>query len=65
MLAVGVVALRSGALLPRWLGVIAVAIGLAMVTPLAGYLIGEYTVGPALLLFAALGVLLLRGPRDA
>jgi hypothetical protein len=58
-LALGAAALRSGELLPRWLAWVGVAIGAAMVTPLTGYLIGEYTVGPALLLFAALGVLLL------
>ena len=61
MLAVGAVALRSGALLPRWLGVTAVAIGLAMVTPLAGFVLGEYTVAPCFVLLAVLGVLLLRG----
>ncbi len=61
MLAIGAAALRSGALLPRWLAVIAVVIGLAMVTPLAGYVLGEYTVAPCYLLLAVLGVLLLRG----
>jgi hypothetical protein len=61
LLATGAVALRSGALLPRWLGLVALALGLAMVTPLAGYLLGEYTVAPCFLLLAALGVLLLRG----
>ena len=61
MLAIGAAALRSGALLPRWLAVGAVVIGLAMVTPLAGYVLGEYTVGPCYLFLAVLGVLLLRG----
>lgn len=61
MLAIGAVALRSGKLLPRWLAFVAVVIGLAMVTPLAGYLLGEYTVAPCFLLLAVLGVLLLRG----
>jgi hypothetical protein len=61
MLAIGAVALRSGALLPRWLAVVAMVIGLAMVTPVAGYVLGEYTVAPCFLLLAILGVLLLRG----
>jgi len=61
MLAIGAVALRSGALLPRWLALVALVIGVAMVTPLAAYVLGEYTVAPCFLLIAALGVLLLRG----
>lgn len=61
LLAIVAVALRSGALLPRWLAMSALAIGLAMVTPLAGYVLGEYTVAPCFLLVAVLGVLLLRG----
>jgi hypothetical protein len=61
MLAVGAVALRSGALLPRWVGLVALVLGLAMVTPLAGYVLGEYTVAPCFVLFAILGMLLLRG----
>jgi hypothetical protein len=61
IVAIGAVALRSGAVLPRWLGRVALVIGLAMVTPLAGYLLGEYTVVPCFLLLAVLGVLLLRG----
>ena len=60
-LAIGVAALRSGALLPRWLGFVAVVIGIAMVTPLAGYAMGEYTVAPSFVLFAVLGLFLLRG----
>jgi hypothetical protein len=61
MLAIGVVARRSGALLPRWLGLVALGLGLAMVTPLAGYVLGEYTVAPCFVLLAVLGALLLRG----
>jgi hypothetical protein len=61
MLAIGAVALRSGVLLPRWLGLVALVVGLAMVTPIAGYVLGEYTVAPCFLLLAVLGVLLLRG----
>ena len=60
-LAIGVAALRSGALLPRWLGFVAVVTGISMVTPLAGYALGEYTVAPCFVLFAVLGLLLLRG----
>jgi hypothetical protein len=61
MLAIGAAALRSGALLPRWLALVALAVGFAMVTPLAGYVLGEYTVAPGFVLLAVLGVLLLRG----
>jgi hypothetical protein len=61
MLAIGVVALRSGALRPGWLCLVALVLGLAMVTPLAGYVLGEYTVAPCFVLLAVLGVLLLRG----
>jgi hypothetical protein len=61
MLAIGAVALRSDALLPRWLGLVALVIGLAMVTPLAGYVLGEYTVAPCFLILAVLGALVLRG----
>jgi hypothetical protein len=62
-LALGVATLRSGTLLPRWLAAAAIAIGIAMVTPLFGVVLGEWTVGPSLLLFAVLGVLLLMRPR--
>jgi hypothetical protein len=41
-----------------------VAIGLAMVTPLAGYVLGEYTVGPCFLVVAVLGVLLLNDRKE-
>jgi hypothetical protein len=61
MLAIGAVALRSGVLLPRWLALVTLATGLAMVTPAAGYVLGEYTVAPCFVLLAVLGVLLLSG----
>jgi hypothetical protein len=64
MLALGAVALRSRALLPPWLAVLAIAIGVAMVTPLAGYVIGEYTVAPSFLVIAALGILLLNDRKE-
>jgi hypothetical protein len=60
-LATAAAALRARALLPRWLGVVALALGVSMITPLAAYAIGEYTVGPSFLLILVLGVLLLRG----
>jgi hypothetical protein len=44
MLAIGAIALRSGALLPRWLAFVALALGCALVTPLAGHVLGEYAV---------------------
>ncbi len=59
-LATSAVALRARALLPRWLAVVGLAVGVALITPLAAYTIDEYTVGPSLLLLLALGVLLLR-----
>jgi len=55
-LAIGAVALRSGALLPKWLAVVSIALGGALLTPLS-----QYVLGPAFLLLLALGVLLLRG----
>jgi hypothetical protein len=64
-LAIGIAALRSRALLPRWLALVALVIGLGMVTPLAGYLLGEFTVAPCFVLFAVLGLLLLRGSAVA
>jgi hypothetical protein len=55
-LATGATALRAGALLPRWLAVVALALGGALLTPLS-----QYVLGPAFLLLLVLGVLLLRG----
>jgi hypothetical protein len=59
-LAIGMVALRSGALLPRWLALVALAIGVGMVTPLFGAVLAEATVGPAMLLLVVVGIQLLR-----
>jgi hypothetical protein len=61
-LATGAAALRARALLPRWLAVVALALGAALLTPLS-----QYVLGPAFLLLLVLGVLLLRGSavRDA
>lgn len=61
MLATGAAALRARALLPGWLAVVALALGVAMITPLAASAIGEYTVGPGLLLLVILGTMMLRG----
>jgi hypothetical protein len=55
-LATGAAALRARALLPRWLAVVALALGVALLTPLS-----QYVLGPAFLLLLILGVLLLRG----
>ena len=55
-LATGAAALRARALLPGWLAVVALALGLALLTPLS-----QYVLGPAFLLLVVLGVLLLRG----
>ena len=60
-LATGAAALRANALLPRWLAIVAVVVGVALVTPLTGWVLGEYAVGPSCLLLLFLGVKLLRG----
>ncbi len=58
--ATGAAALRAKALLPRWLAIVAVVLGVALVTPLTGWVLGEYAVGPTCLLLLVLGVKLLR-----
>ena len=58
--ALGAAALRAGALLPRWLAWVAVVLGIALVTPLTGWVLGEYAVGPSFLIVLFLGVRLLR-----
>jgi hypothetical protein len=55
-LATGAAALRARAVLPRWLAIVSLALGLALLTPLS-----RYVLGPAFLLLLLLGVLLLRG----
>jgi hypothetical protein len=55
-LATGAAALRARALLPRWLALIALALGVALLTPLS-----QWTLGPSFVLLLALGVFLLRG----
>ena len=55
-LATGAAALRSRALLPRWLALAVILLGIALLTPLS-----RYVLGPAFLFPLALGVLLLRG----
>lgn len=56
VLATAAAALRARALLPRWLAVVGLALGVALLTPLS-----RYVLGPAFLLLLALGVLVLRG----
>jgi hypothetical protein len=53
-LATGVAALRARALLPRWLAVVGLALGVALLTPLS-----QYVLGPSFLLLLIMGVLLL------
>jgi hypothetical protein len=55
-LATGAAALRARALLPRWLALVGLALGVAMLTPLV-----QYVLGPSFLFLLALGALLLRG----
>jgi hypothetical protein len=58
ILATAVVALRTGALLPRWLAVLSILVGAALLTPLSPVLLG-----PGLLVLVAIGVQLFRSPR--
>jgi hypothetical protein len=60
MAAIGAAALRSGALLPRWLALAAVVVGIALLTPLS-LLLAQYAVGPGFVLVLVVGVQLLRG----
>jgi hypothetical protein len=48
--------LRSGALLPKWLALISIALGAGLLTPLSQYLLGG-----AFVLVFVLGALVLRG----
>ena len=55
-IATGAAALRSRALLPRWIAVAVILLGIGLLTPLS-----QYVLGPAFLFPLVLGVLLLRG----
>jgi len=55
-LATSVVALRSGTLIPRWLAVVGILLGMTLLTP-----ISVYTLPPAFIFLLALGLSLLRG----
>ena len=57
LIAAAAVALRSRALLPRWLALLVIVFGLACLTPLIRYLLG-----PAMLLLAVYSATLLRRP---
>jgi hypothetical protein len=57
VLATAAVALRTGAILPRWLAVGSVVLGIALLTPLS-----RVTLGPSALLLVVIAVLLLRAP---
>lgn len=59
VLAVAAVALRSKALMPRWLALLLLIAGLTFVTPLSRFLLG-----PAVLLFAVVSANLLRAPKS-
>jgi hypothetical protein len=65
VLAIATVALRVGALMPRWLAILLLFVGLAFITPLSRFLLG-----PAVLLLAVGSVYLLKassldGARNA
>jgi hypothetical protein len=62
VLAIAVVALRSRALLPRWLALLLLALGVAFITPISRFLLG-----PSLLLLTVVSASLLRpsAPSDA
>jgi hypothetical protein len=57
LLATAAVSLRARALLPRWLALLVLLVGLAFLTPLSLYL-----VGPSVLVLAAVSIQLLRAP---
>ena len=57
LLATAGVALRARALLPRWLALLLLVVGLVCLTPLSRFLLG-----PAVLLLAVLSALFLRTP---
>lgn len=56
LLATAAVALRARALMPRWLAILLLVVGVAFVTPLSRFLLG-----PSVLLLAAVSAQLLRG----
>jgi pimeloyl-ACP methyl ester carboxylesterase len=55
-LATSAVAMRAGALMPRWLAVVGLLLGATLITPLV-----IYTIGPSFLFIVVIGALLLRG----
>ena len=57
-LATAAVALRTRAVLPRWLAVLSIIVGAALLTPLSPVLLG-----PGLLVLVAIGVQLFRSPQ--
>jgi hypothetical protein len=57
-LATAAVALRTGTVLPRWLAVVTVVLGLTLLTPLS-----RVVLGPSVLLLPVIAILLLRAPR--
>jgi len=57
LLATAAVALRARALLPRWLALLLLPVGVAFITPLSRFLIG-----PSVLLLAIVSIQLLRAP---
>jgi hypothetical protein len=57
VLAIAAVALRARALMPRWLALLLLLVGLAFLTPLSRFLLT-----PAVLALAAVSVLLVRSP---
>jgi hypothetical protein len=58
VLATAAAALRSGALLPRWLALLMLAVGVALVTPLS-----QWVLGPSVLLLPVIGVRLLQAAK--
>lgn len=59
-LASAAIALRAGALMPRWLAFVLVVVGVAFLTPLSRYL-----VAPAVVALAVVSIGMLRGARAA
>ena len=61
LLAVSAAVLRGLPLLPRWLAFAGLVVGVALLTPLAGFLLGEYIIVAALVFILVAGVRLLLG----
>jgi hypothetical protein len=60
VVAIAAVALRARALMPRWLAILLLVVGLAFLTPLSRFLLG-----PSILLLAVMSAYLLKAPASS